>query len=262
MQTGLSEAAPKSPTGERIAKRIARAGLCSRREAETWIRDGRVVVNGTRITSPALDVEPAAAIKVDGKLLPEAEPTRLFRYNKPRGVITTARDPEGRPTIFDTLPPGLPRLMPVGRLDINSEGLILLTNDGELKRTLELPATGWLRRYKVRAYGRVEEAALRALANGVTVDGAAYGPIEARIDRVQGGNLWISLSLREGRNREVRRVMAHLGLEVSRLIRLAYGPFQLGTLARRGIEEITGKVIKDQLGRGAKEPARRGRRAS
>ncbi|SNB63199.1 23S rRNA pseudouridine2605 synthase [Arboricoccus pini] len=243
-------------SGERIAKRIARAGLCSRREAEAWIKDGRVKVDNRVINSPALDVRAGQLIMVDGRLLPEAEPPRLFRYHKPRGVLTTARDEIGRPTLYDTLPPGLPRLMPVGRLDLNSEGLLLLTNDGELKRRLELPVTGWVRRYKVRAYGLTDDQTLGRLAKGIAIEGVAYGPIEARLERYQGDNAWITMSLREGKNREIRRVLDYLGLSVNRLIRLAYGPFQLGALAKRGIEEVPRKVLNDQLGLNIESPHR------
>jgi 23S rRNA pseudouridine2605 synthase len=233
---------------ERIAKRIARAGLCSRREAEAWITAGRVVVDGQKITSPALVVGPATRILVDGKLLPAAAPSRLFRYHKPRGVLTTARDPEGRETIYDRLPKDLPRLMPIGRLDLTSEGLLLLTNDGELKRRLELPATGWLRRYRVRVNGRVDAARLAGLAEGVSVAGVDYGPIRASLDRQQGDNAWLTLSLAEGKNREIRRVCEHLGYPVNRLIRIAYGPFQLGHLEKGQVEEVLPKVLREQLG--------------
>jgi 23S rRNA pseudouridine2605 synthase len=253
----MSDAA--APQAERIAKRIARAGLCSRRDAERLILDGRVAVDGRKLASPALDVTPDQRVTVDGRPLPEAAPPRLFRYHKPKGVITTARDPEGRPTVTDTLPPGLPRLMPVGRLDISSEGLLLLTNDGELKRRLELPATGLTRRYKARAYGAIDDAGLARLAHGIKIGGIAYGPIEARIERGQGDNVWLTVSLKEGRNREVRRVLEHLGLQVNRLIRLAYGPFQLGALAKRGIEEVPRKVLNDQLGLAIEAPHRRRR---
>lgn len=234
--------------GERLAKRIARAGLCSRREAERWIREGRVAVDGRTVTSPALDVTPEQTVTVDGRPLPEPEPTRLFRWHKPKGVVISTRDEEGRPTYLSRLPPGLPRLMPVGRLDINSEGLLLLTNDGELKRWLELPATGWTRRYRVRAFGKVDPHKLARLAQGVTIDGVHYGPIEAQLDRVQGANVWLTVSLKEGKNREVRRVLEHLGLKVNRLIRIAYGPFQLGSLPKGAIEEVPRKVLKEQLG--------------
>jgi 23S rRNA pseudouridine2605 synthase len=250
-----AEAEGRSAAGqERIAKRIARAGLCSRREAEAWITAGRVVVDGQKITSPALVVGPATRIQVDGKLLPAAAPSRLFRYHKPRGVLTTARDPEGRETIYDRLPKDLPRLMPIGRLDLTSEGLLLLTNDGELKRRLELPATGWLRRYRVRVNGRVDAARLAGLAEGVSVAGVDYGPIRASLDRQQGDNAWLTLSLAEGKNREIRRVCEHLGYPVNRLIRIAYGPFQLGHLEKGQVEEVPPKVLREQLG--ATEPKR------
>lgn len=243
------------PPGERIAKRIARAGLCSRRDAEAWIRAGRVSVDGTVLDSPARNVLPGQTVLVDGRPLPEAEPPRLFRFHKPKGLVTTARDPEGRPTIYDRLPDELPRLMPIGRLDLPSEGLLLLTNDGELKRRLELPSTGWLRRYRVRVFGAPDEARLAALARGITIDGIAYGPIEARLERIQGDNAWLVMGLREGKNREIRRVLEHLGHPVSRLIRTAYGPFQLGSLAKGAIEEVRPKVLKDQLGRLLGAPA-------
>ena len=245
---------------ERIAKRIARAGLCSRRDAERLIAEGRVAVDGEVVTSPARNVTPANVVAVDGVPLAAPEQARLFRYHKPPGVVTTARDPEGRPTIYDRLPEGLPRLMPVGRLDLPSEGLLLLTNDGGLKRRLELPATGWLRRYRVRAFGRIDEARLAALKEGIEIDGVAYGPILAHLDSVQGANAWLTMGLREGKNREVRRVLEHLGLSVNRLIRVAYGPFQLGNLARGAIEEIRPKVLREQLGltkpQGAPRPPR------
>src|SRR6516165_10734059 len=247
-------------SGERIAKRIARAGLCSRREAEAWIAAGRVVVDGEKITSPALVVGPATRILVDGKPLPAAEPTRLFRYHKSRGLLTTARDPGGRETIYDKLPAGLPRLMPIGRLDLTSEGLLLLTNDGELKRRLELPATGWLRRYRVRVNGRVDAARLAGLAEGVSVAGVDYGPIRASLDRQQGDNAWLTLSLAEGKNREIRRVCEHLGYPVNRLIRIAYGPFQLGHLEKSKVEEVQPKVMREQLGLAAR--GRRDRQAA
>lgn len=234
--------------GERIAKRIARAGLCSRRDAERLVAAGRVRIDGRTIDSPAVRVAPGQRIEVDGEPLPAVEPPRLFRFHKPRGVLTTARDAAGRPTVAMLLPRGLPRLMPIGRLDLNSEGLLLLTNDGMLKRRLELPATGWIRRYRVRAFGRVSPKRLEELAGGITVDGVTYGPIEARIDREQGANLWLTVALREGKNREIRRVLGHLGLEVGRLIRIAYGPFQLGALPKRAIAEVPAKVLREQLG--------------
>lgn len=242
---------PHSPSPdkpERIAKVLARAGLCSRRDAERWIEQGRVAVNGRVLGSPAVTVTPRDRISVDGKPIPERQATRLWRYHKPRGLLTTARDPEGRPTVFGQLPAELPRVVAVGRLDLNSEGLLLLTNDGELARRLELPATGWTRRYRVRVYGQVDEARLATLAKGVTVDGIKYGAIRATLDRQQGDNAWLTMSLAEGKNREVRRVCEHLGWRVSRLIRVAYGPFQLGTLAPGTVEEVPQRVLKDQLG--------------
>jgi 23S rRNA pseudouridine2605 synthase len=236
---------------------MARAGLCSRREAEAWIAAGRVVVDGKKLASPALVVGPAASILVDGKPLPATEPVRLFRFHKPRGLLTTARDPQGRPSIYDALPAALPRLMPVGRLDLNSEGLLLLTNDGGLKRRLELPATGWLRRYRVRVNGRVDPAALAGLARGTRIGEIDYGPIHASLDRQQGDNAWLSVSLAEGKNREVRRICEHLGWRVNRLIRIAYGPFQLGLLVRGAVEEIPPKVLREQLGLKASRENRR-----
>jgi 23S rRNA pseudouridine2605 synthase len=249
----------EAPEGERIAKVIARAGLCSRRDAERLVAERRVTVDGRVLDSPALNVRPGQRVTVDGKPLPAAEPARLFRYHKPRGVVTTARDPEGRKTVYDTFPEGLPRLMPVGRLDLSSEGLLLLTNDGELKRRLELPSTGWLRRYRVRVHGHPEDAPLNALAGGITVDGVTYGSIDAKLDRNQGDNAWLTMALREGRNREVRRVLEHLGFQVSRLIRVAYGPFQLGSLPERGIEEVRPKVLKEQVGSFLTQPPARSR---
>lgn len=234
--------------GERVAKLIARAGVCSRRDAEALVAQGRVAVDGQVLATPAVRVRPGQRVTVDGKPLPAVEPPRLFRYHKPKGVVTSARDPEGRPTIYDTLPEDLPRLMPVGRLDIASEGLLLLTNDGALKRKLELPATGWMRRYRARAFGTPDDRRLRELAQGAVIDGIAYGPIQVRLDRVQGGNAWLTVSLREGKNREVRRALEHAGLQVNRLIRVAYGPFQLGNLAPRAVEEVPPKVLREQLG--------------
>lgn len=235
-------------TAERVAKRIARTGLCSRRDAERLILDGRVRVDGRVLQTPALVVAPDALIEVDEAPLPALEPRRLVRFHKPAGVLTARRDPAGRSTIYDQLPRDLDHLMPVGRLDLNSEGLLLLTNDGALKRHLELPRTGWARRYRVRVHGRVDERALKALAAGAVIDGVRYGPIEATLDRQQGDNAWLTIRLREGKNREVRRVLAHLGLAVNRLIRTAYGPFQLGTLGRGETAEVTGKVLREQLG--------------
>jgi 23S rRNA pseudouridine2605 synthase len=239
--------APKKP-GERIAKVVSRAGLCSRRDAEEWIVQGRVAVNGRVINSPALDVTVRDVITVDGKPLPAPERTRLFLFHKPRGLMTTHADPEGRPTVFDNLPEGLPRLISIGRLDFNTEGLLLLTNDGGLARTLELPDTGWLRRYRVRAHGEVTQAQLDALKQGVEVEGVKYGSIDATLERDQGANVWLVFAIREGKNREVRNVLAHLGLEVNRLIRISYGPFQLGELEEGQVEEVKTRVLREQLG--------------
>jgi 23S rRNA pseudouridine2605 synthase len=241
------EPKPKK-AGERIAKVVARAGLASRRDAEEWITQGRVTVNGRVINSPALDVTANDVIAVDGKVLPPRERTRLFMYHKPRGLMTTHADPEGRPTVFDNLPEGLPRLISIGRLDFNTEGLLLLTNDGGLARALELPDTGWLRRYRVRAHGEVTQAQLDELKKGVEVDGVKYGSIDATLERDQGANVWLVFAIREGKNREVRNVMAHLGLEVNRLIRVSYGPFQLGELAEGTVEEVKTRVLREQLG--------------
>jgi 23S rRNA pseudouridine2605 synthase len=235
--------------GERIAKVMARAGLCSRRDAERWIADGRVSLNGKVLTTPAVVVGPSDHVAVDGKPLPTAERTRLWRCHKPAGVVTTHRDPQGRRTLFDILPETLPRVVSVGRLDLNSEGLILLTNDGALARRLELPSTGWTRRYRVRVHGRVDPAALALLEKGVTVDGVVYGAIKAQLDRTQGANAWLTVALKEGKNREIRKVMEHLGLSTTRLIRIAYGPFQLGELAAGAVDEVSGKVLRDQLGK-------------
>jgi len=243
-ETG-NDAAP-----QRIAKVLARAGLCSRRDAERWVAEGRVAVDGKVLTTPAVTVTDTSEIRVDGLPLPEPQRARLWRYHKPAGLVTTHRDEKGRATVFAALPKELPRLISIGRLDLNSEGLLLLTNDGALARRLELPSTGWLRRYKVRVHGIVDETRLAGLANGVTIDGVAYGPIHAQLERQQGSNAWIALGLREGKNREVRKVMEHLGYPVTRLIRLSYGPFQLGGLERGAIEEVPKKVLEDQLGRG------------
>jgi 23S rRNA pseudouridine2605 synthase len=234
--------------GERIAKVMARAGLCSRRDAEGWIAAGRVAVNGAVIKSPALNIGPADTVAVDGKPLPKAERTRLFLYHKPRGLVTTHADPEGRPTIFGKLPKNLPRLISVGRLDLSTEGLLLLTNDGGLARVLELPETGWLRRYRVRAHGSVSQPQLDALRKGVTVKGVHYGAIEATLDRSKGSNVWLTFAIREGKNREVRNVLEHLGLQVNRLIRVSFGPFQLGELPEGDVEEIRTRYLRDQLG--------------
>ncbi|HVZ51873.1 MAG TPA: pseudouridine synthase [Pseudolabrys sp.] len=234
--------------GERIAKVIARAGLASRREAEAWIAAGRVAVNGKAITSPALNVGARDRITIDGAPLPRRARTRLFLYHKPRGLVTSHSDPEGRPTIFAALPKHLPRLISVGRLDMNTEGLLLLTNDGGLARVLELPATQWLRSYRVRALGRVTQDALDPLRKGITIDGIRYGAIEATLDREQGANVWLTFAIREGKNREVRRVLEHLGLKVNRLIRVSYGPFELGKLDDGDVKEIETAELRRILG--------------
>ncbi|TDR88081.1 23S rRNA pseudouridine2605 synthase [Enterovirga rhinocerotis] len=236
------------PSEERIAKVIARAGVASRRDAEAMIEAGRVTLNGAPLTSPAINVGPNDVITVDGEALPSRERTRLWLFHKPRGLVTTFRDPEGRPTVFDSLPEEMPRVVAIGRLDINTEGLLLLTNDGGLAKVVAHPETGWTRRYRARARGEVTQADLDRLRKGITIDGMEYGPVEAVLDRVQGDNSWISISLREGKNREVKRILEHLGLQVNRLIRLSFGPFQLGELESGLVEEIRTKVLKEQLG--------------
>ena len=235
------------PRGERIAKWLARSGVASRRDAEKLVADGVVAVNGTAVTHPATFIAPDDIVQVRGAVVDAPARTRLWRYHKPDGLMTTHKDPQGRPTVFDKLPPTLPRVVSVGRLDLNSEGLLLLTNDGALARRLELPANGWTRRYRVRVYGPIDQKALGSLVRGVTVEGVRYGAIEAMLDARTGTNSWLSIALKEGRNREVRKVMAHLGLQVTRLIRVAYGPFQLGSLERGAVDEITGKVLREQL---------------
>jgi 23S rRNA pseudouridine2605 synthase len=234
--------------GERIAKVIARAGICSRRDAERLITEGRVLLNGRKLDTPAITVGPRDRIEVNGTPLATRERTRLWLFHKPKGLVTTNRDPEGRPTVFSALPADMPRVLSVGRLDINTEGLLLLTNDGGLARVLELPSTGWLRRYRVRAHGRVEQPALDALRRGVTIEGMIYGAVEAEIERLQGTNIWLQVGLREGKNREVKRILEHLGLGVNRLIRISYGPFQLGDLEPGEAREVRGRVLRDQLG--------------
>lgn len=245
----------KSPDGDRIAKVIARSGRASRREAERLIEEGRVTVNGKQITSPALNVTTTDAITVDGRPLAAAEPARLWLYHKPSGLVTTTNDEQGRETIFDALPKELPRVMSVGRLDLNSEGLLLLTNDGELKRKLELPSTGWLRKYRVRVKGRVSEELLEPLRKGLTHEGIKYQPMTVTLDRQQGANAWLTVGLREGKNREIRRTMEAIGLSVNRLIRVSYGPFQLNQLKAGDVEEIRRKVLRDQLGLDAADEA-------
>lgn len=234
--------------GERIAKVIARAGLCSRRDAEAWVEAGRVSVNGEVLKSPAYNVTDKDDIRVDGQPLGERERTRLWLFHKPRGLVTTSHDPEGRPTIFGVLPDDMPRVVTIGRLDINTEGLLLLTNDGGLARILELPSTGWLRRYRVRANGETDQAVLDTLREGVEIDGVNYAGIEAQLDRVQGSNVWLTMGLREGKNREVKRVLEHIGLQVNRLIRVSFGPFQLGDLPDGDIEEVRTRTLREQLG--------------
>jgi 23S rRNA pseudouridine2605 synthase len=232
----------------RIAKAMARAGLCSRRDAERWIEEGRVVVNNEVIKSPALDVGPRDRIKVDGVELPTAGAVKLWRYYKPKGSVTTHRDPEGRPTVFEKLPEDMPRVISIGRLDFNTEGLLLLTNDGDLARHIELPATGWLRRYRVRAMGSVTQEQLDGLKDGIEIEGVRYGPVEATLDTVKGSNVWMTIGLREGKNREVRKILGSLMLEVNRLIRISFGPFQLMDLEEGKIEQVKRRVLADQLG--------------
>ena len=232
----------------RIAKHLARVGLCSRREAERWIEQGRVRLNGKLLDTPAVTVSPKDRIEVDGEPLPMMERTRLWLFNKPSGQVTTNHDPEGRTTVFERLPETLPRVLSVGRLDINTEGLLLLTNDGGLARALELPSTGWLRRYRVRAHGKVTQEQLDELENGIAVDGVLYGSIQAELERQQGTNVWLTFAMREGKNREVKKVLAALDLDVNRLIRISYGPFQLGDLESGQVREVRGKTLRDQLG--------------
>ncbi|WP_226779372.1 pseudouridine synthase [Oceaniglobus trochenteri] len=236
------------PPGDRIAKVLARAGLASRRDAERMIEDGRVMVNGRHISSPALNVTETDEITVDGNPVEPPAPPRLWLYHKPPGLVTSARDEKGRPTVFDNLPEGMPRVMSVGRLDLNSEGLLLLTNDGGIKRQLELPSTGWLRKYRVRVNGTPKESDLTTLRKGVTVDGERFLGMEITLDRQQGANAWLTVGLREGKNREIRRALETVGLKVGRLIRLSYGPFRLNDLKPGEAEEIKGRVMRDQLG--------------
>lgn len=232
---------------ERIAKRLARAGLCSRREAERWIGDGRVVVNGEKLTTPAFTVTEADVILVDGKPIPGAAAPRLWRYHKPNGLITSASDEFGRNTIYDSLPGDMPRVMPVGRLDLNSEGLLLLTNDGGLKRQLELPKTGWVRTYRVRAFGRPTDDAIQALKDGVVIDGEHFGSIDMTVEKQTGSNVWVQVRLREGKNREVRRALDSVDLVVNRLIRTSFGPFRLGTLRPGQAVEVPGQEMRRNL---------------
>ncbi|MAQ55869.1 MAG: pseudouridine synthase [Rhodospirillales bacterium] len=232
---------------ERVAKIIARAGLCSRREAERLILRGLVRVDGELITSPALNISAKAKIDVDGNPLPDPQPTRMWRYHKPAGRLTTRRDPEGRPTIYDGLPLELSQAITIGRLDMSSEGLLLLTNDGGLARRLELPKTGWLRKYRVRVHGIINSNELDQLAHGITIDGIHYGPVTATLERQIKSNAWVNIALREGKNREIRRLMEHLGYSVNRLIRISFGPFQLGKLTRGNVEEVSSRILSSNL---------------
>lgn len=244
---------PKS--SDRIAKVLARAGVASRRGAEGMIAQGRIRVNGAQIDSPALNVTDADRITVDGKPLAAPEPERMWLYHKPVGLVTTDADEKGRQTIYDTLPDDMPRVMSIGRLDINSEGLLLLTNDGGIKRRLELPSTGWMRKYRVRINGRPSDDTLAPLRHGISVDGERFQPMQVTLDRQQGANAWLTVGLREGKNREIRRAMDHIGLTVNRLIRISYGPFQLGDLKQGAVEEIRRKIVRDQLGLTAADPS-------
>ncbi len=244
------------PPGDRIAKVLARAGVASRREAERMIEAGRVTVNGKTIDSPALNVTGKDKITVDGKPVSEPEPSRLWLYHKPPGLVTTTRDEKGRATIFDNLPEDMPRVMSVGRLDLNSEGLLLLTNDGGIKRKLELPSTGWLRKYRVRVNGRPKDEDFAPLRKGLVVDGERFLPMDVSLDRQQGANAWLTIGLREGKNREIRRAMEDIGYAVNRLLRVSYGPFQLGSLKQGEVEEIRRRVMRDQLGLDAEPEAK------
>lgn len=246
--TGKASDAKAPSDGERIAKVLARAGIASRREAEKLIEAGRITLNGKTLTTPAVKVTAKDKIEFDGRRVGGKEPTRLWRYHKPSGLLTSHNDPQGRPTVFENLPEGLPRVISVGRLDMTSEGLLLLTNDGELARMLELPSTAWARRYRARAYGRITQDRLDTLKKGITIDGVPTGPIEATIDRQQGDNAWIDVTLREGKNREVRRALDTVGLRVNRLIRVSYGPFQLAVLPSGQVEEVKNRVLRDQVG--------------
>jgi 23S rRNA pseudouridine2605 synthase len=245
-------------TKPRIAKAMADAGLCSRREAEAWIAAGRVSLNGVILETPAVTIGPDDSVLVDGKPLPARERSRLWLFHKPRGLVTTTADPEGRPTVFSVLPKTMPRVISVGRLDINTEGLLLLTNDGALARRLELPDTGWIRRYRVRVYGKPDREKLESLAEGITVEGVRYGRIEASLDRAKGDNSWLTLAFAEGKNREVRRVMEAIGLKVNRLLRHEYGPFKLGELLRGEVQEVSSSALREALGPELSKSLRRG----
>ncbi len=234
--------------GDRIAKVLARAGVCSRRDAEKLVAEGRVIVDGKKLDTPAFKVKAGAKISVDGKPVKAADRTRLWRYHKPKGLVTTHRDEKDRETVFEKLPAAMPRVISVGRLDYNSEGLLLLTNDGELARRLELPANGWLRRYRVRVFGKLLQSDLDRMQKGVVIDGVSYGPVEATMERQQGGNAWATIALKEGKNREVRKLMEHVGVKVNRLIRVSFGPFHLGLLKEGQVDEVLAKVMREQLG--------------
>ncbi|MEL7544623.1 MAG: pseudouridine synthase [Pseudomonadota bacterium] len=247
-RTGSQRETTTTPAGDRVAKVMARAGLCSRRDAERWVEAGRVTLNGKKLTSPAQNVTAADDLRVDGAPVAAHEPPRVWRLNKPAGRITTHHDPQGRPTVFDALPGNLPRVISVGRLDYNTEGLLLLTTSGELARHLELPETGWTRRYRVRVFGHPTSEHTGKLAAGMTVEGVRYAPIEAEVERTQGANAWLTMTLREGKNREIRKVLGALGFEVSRLIRVSYGPFQLGDMKTGAVEEVRRHILRQQLG--------------
>ncbi|MCE9521102.1 MAG: rRNA pseudouridine synthase [Alphaproteobacteria bacterium] len=234
--------------GDRIAKVLARAGVCSRRDAEKLIAEGRVTVDGQKLATPAFKVKAGAKITVDGKLIAEPEKARLWRYHKPKGLVTSHRDEKGRATVFEQMPASMPRVISIGRLDYNSEGLLLLTNDGELARKLELPANGWIRKYRARVFGRLTQADLDGLLRGVMIEGIEYRPVEANLDRQQGGNAWATIALKEGKNREVRKLMEHIGVTVNRLIRISFGPFHLGQLKEGELDEIPSKVMREQMG--------------
>ena len=244
----MTESVQDSAEGDRIAKVLARAGVCSRRDAERMIAEGRVAVDGKVLATPAFKVKPGTKITVDGKPVAEPERARLWRYHKPKGLVTTHRDEKGRATVFEQMPTGMPRVISIGRLDYNSEGLLLLTNDGELARRLELPAHGWLRRYRVRVFGRLTQEDLDGLTKGVEIEGVRYRPVEAKLDRQQGGNAWATIALKEGKNREVRQLMEHIGVKVNRLIRISFGPFHLGQLKEGEVDEIPTKVMREKLG--------------
>lgn len=246
------------PGEERIAKRMARSGVCSRRDAEKMIAEGRVTLNGVKVTTPATKVDAYSLITVNGKPLADPEPPRLWRFHKPAGLVTTHKDPDGRPTVFENLPKTLPRVVSVGRLDVNTEGLLLLTNDGELARTLELPSGGWLRQYRVRLFGEIKQETLDTLADGITIDGVRYGPVIAKLERSKGVYSWATVTIHEGKNREVKRIMESLNLKVARLIRVQFGPFHLGQLAEGAVEEISAKLWREQLGMAKKKPRKDG----